>query len=220
MVDINDPLNPVFAGCFAHPNTGRRNTGNSHDTQCVIYHGPDEDYAGREICVNSNETALSVADVTDKDNPIAVATADYPGVQYAHQGWLTEDHRYFYSNDELDEVNGTVEATRTLIWDLADLDDPFLLSEYMNPTKATGPQPVRPRRPALHVQLPRGTARAGHQRSGESVRVGVLRHDSVERRRGRVRWYVERVPLLRERKRAGVEPARGAVYRSFPGRGG
>ena len=137
MVDINDPLNPVFAGCFAHPNTGRRNTGNSHDTQCVIYHGPDEDYADREICVNSNETALSVADVTDKDNPVAVAAADYPGVQYAHQGWLTEDHRYFYSNDELDEVNGTVEATRTLIWDLADLDDPFLLSEYMNPTKAT-----------------------------------------------------------------------------------
>ena len=137
IVDINDPLNPVFAGCFAHPNTGRRNTGNSHDTQCVIYHGPDEDYRGREICVNSNETALSVADVTDKDNPVAVAAADYPGVQYAHQGWLTEDHRYFFSNDELDEVNGTVEATRTLIWDLADLDDPFLLSEYMNPTKAT-----------------------------------------------------------------------------------
>lgn len=137
MVDINDPLNPVFAGCFAHPNTGRRNTGNSHDTQCVIYHGPDEDYAGREICVNSNETALSIADVTDKDNPIAVAAADYPNVAYAHQGWLTEDHRYFYSNDELDEVGGLVEATRTLIWDLADLDDPLLLSEYMNPTRAT-----------------------------------------------------------------------------------
>ncbi len=137
MVDINDPLNPVFAGCFAHPNTGRRNTGNSHDTQCVIYHGPDEDYAGREICVNSNETALSIADVTDKDNPIAVAAADYPNVAYAHQGWLTEDHRYFYSNDELDEVGGLVDATRTLIWDLADLDDPLLLSEYMNPTRAT-----------------------------------------------------------------------------------
>ncbi|MCY4400709.1 MAG: choice-of-anchor B family protein [Gemmatimonadetes bacterium] len=137
MIDINDPLNPVFAGCFAHPNTGRRNTGNSHDAQCVIYHGPDEDYIGREICVNSNETAVSIADVTDKDNPVAVAAADYPNVAYAHQGWLTEDHRYFYSNDELDEVGGLVDATRTLIWDLQDLDDPLLLTEYMNPTKAT-----------------------------------------------------------------------------------
>ena len=137
IVDINDPLNPVFAGCFAHPNTGRRNTGNSHDTQCVNYHGPDEDYRGREICVNSNETALSVSDVTDKDNPVAIAAATYPAVAYAHQGWLTEDHRYFYSNDELDEVSGLVEATRTLIWDLEDLDDPVMLREYFSPTKAT-----------------------------------------------------------------------------------
>ena len=137
MVDIRDPRNPTFAGCFAHANTGRRNTGNSHDTQCVIYHGPDEDYAGREICVNSNETAVSIADVTDKDNPVAVAAADYPNIAYAHQGWLTEDHRYYYSNDELDEVSGLVEATRTLIWDLEDLDDPVLLSEYTNPTRAT-----------------------------------------------------------------------------------
>ena len=137
IVDINDPLNPVFAGCFAHANTGRGNTGNSHDTQCVIYHGPDEDYRGREICVNSNETALSVSDVTDKDNPIAVAKAEYANVAYAHQGWLTEDHRYFYSNDELDEVSGLVEATRTLIWDLSDLDDPVMLKEYFSPTKVT-----------------------------------------------------------------------------------
>ena len=137
IVDINDPINPVFAGCFAHPNTGRRNTGNSHDAQCVIYHGPDEDHQGREICVNSNETALSVADVTDKDNPVALASAAYPNVAYAHQGWLTDDHRYFYSNDELDELNGLVEATRTLIWDLEDLDDPILLREYFSPTKVT-----------------------------------------------------------------------------------
>ncbi len=137
MVDINDPLNPVFAGCFAHPNTGRGGTGNSHDTQCVIYRGPDEDYRDREICVNSNETALSIADVTDKDNPVAVSSAAYPAIAYAHQGWLTEDHRYFYSNDELDEVSGLVEATRTLVWDLQDLDDPILITEYYSDTQAT-----------------------------------------------------------------------------------
>ena len=137
MVDINDPLNPVFAGCFAHPNTGRRNTGNSHDTQCVSYHGPDEDYAGREICVNSNETALSIADVTDKSDPVAVARAEYPNVSYAHQGWFTEDHQYFFSNDEADEVNDSVEQTRTLVWDLRDLDDPLLVREYYSPTKVT-----------------------------------------------------------------------------------
>ena len=137
MVDINDPLNPVFAGCFAHPRTGRRGTGYSHDTQCVVYHGPDEEYRGREICIGSNETALSVADVTDKDNTVAIADAEYPNTVYAHQGWLSEDHRYFYSTDELDELLGLVDGTRTLIWDLEDLDDPILVKEYVGPTMAT-----------------------------------------------------------------------------------
>jgi choice-of-anchor B domain-containing protein len=137
MIDLRDPVAPAFAGCFAHANTGRRNTGGSHDAQCVVYHGPDEDYQGREICIGANETALSIADVTEKTAPVAIATASYPNIAYAHQGWLTEDHQYFYSNDELDEVGGLVDQTRTLVWDLTDLDDPTLVREYYSDTKVT-----------------------------------------------------------------------------------
>ena len=133
MVDIRNPVDPVFAGCFADPETGRRGTGTSHDTQCVVYRGPDEDYQGREICVSSNETAISVADVTDKDNPVAIAHASYPAVGYAHQGWLTDDHRHFYMGDELDEATGWVDRQRTLIWDMTDLDEPILLAEHYGP---------------------------------------------------------------------------------------
>ncbi|MDX1661672.1 MAG: choice-of-anchor B family protein, partial [Gemmatimonadota bacterium] len=133
MIDIRDPLNPTFAGCFADPSTGRQKTGYSHDAQCVTYHGPDERYSGREICFGSNETALSIADVTDKENPVAVAMVEYPNVGYTHQSWLTEDHKYLLTNDELDETQGLVENTRTLIWDVTDLDDPVLIKEYMNP---------------------------------------------------------------------------------------
>ena len=39
--------------------------------------------------------------------------------------------------DELDETGGNVATTRTLIWDLEDLDDPILAREYMADTKAT-----------------------------------------------------------------------------------
>ena len=115
MVDIGSPLDPVFAGCFADPETGRRRTGTSHDTQCVVYRGPDADYQGREICISSNETAVSVADVTDKASPVVVAHASYPVVGYAHQGWLTDDHHHFYMGDELDEATGWVDGQRTLI---------------------------------------------------------------------------------------------------------
>jgi choice-of-anchor B domain-containing protein len=133
MIDIRDPKNPQFAGCFADPNTGIQKTGYSHDAQCVLYKGPDEDYQGREICFGSNETALSIADVTDKQNPVAVAVAEYPNVAYTHQAWLTDDHRYLLMDDEGDELAGLVDHTRTLIWDVSDLDDPVVLEEFLNP---------------------------------------------------------------------------------------
>lgn len=132
MIDIKDPLAPVFAGCFADENTGRSGTGYSHDAQCVIYEGPDVDHQGKEICFNSNETALSISDVTNKEAPVALASAEYPNVGYAHQGWITDDFEYFYMNDELDELQGKVVGTRTLIWDITDLDDPQLAKEFVS----------------------------------------------------------------------------------------
>ena len=137
MIDIRDPANPTFAGCFAHEETGRAGTGYTHDAQCVVYNGPDEQYAGREICFGSNETALSIADVTDKQNPVKISATSYPNVGYAHQGWVTEDHRYFLLDDELDELQGLVENTRTLIWDVSDLEDPQLIKEYMSESKSS-----------------------------------------------------------------------------------
>ena len=137
MLDVSEPPEPTFAGCFFDGETGRRGTGYSHDAQCVIYDGPDEDYQGREICLGSNETALSISDVTDKDDPVSISMAEYPAVAYAHQGWLTDDHRFFYMNDEGDEPQGLVEGTRTLIWDVEDLDEPILAAEYIAETPDT-----------------------------------------------------------------------------------
>lgn len=137
MLDIREPAAPVFVGCFSDTETGRRGTGYSHDAQCVMYTGPDEDYRGREICIGSNETAISFSDVSDKENPIAISNVTYPNVGYAHQGWLSEDQMYFFSNDEGDEGAGTVDGTRTLVWDVADLDDPILLTEYIAETTDT-----------------------------------------------------------------------------------
>lgn len=146
MIDIREPKNPTFAGCWADGITGRRGTGYSHDAQCVIYRGPDEKYRGKEICIGSNETAISIADVTNKQSPTQISTASYPFVSYAHQGWLTDDHRYFYLDDESDEIaaqrdttgqNMAGKGTRTMVYDLADLDDPVLVKEYIGPVRSS-----------------------------------------------------------------------------------
>jgi choice-of-anchor B domain-containing protein len=136
MVDIRDPAQPTFAGCYTDTE-GLVYAGRTHDGQCVVYRGPDEDHQGRQICFASNETALRIVDVTDKENPVPLAAVSYPGRAYIHQGWLTDDQQYFYLNDELDELVGVTDRTRTMILDVADLDDPVVVGEYRGTTSAS-----------------------------------------------------------------------------------
>ncbi|TDI73096.1 MAG: choice-of-anchor B family protein [Bacteroidetes bacterium] len=137
MIDIRDPLNPKFAGCFRDTNTGTGGSGATHDAQCIIYNGPDREHAGKEICVGYNGTAVSIADVSDKNNPIPISVGTYPNSAYVHQGWFTDDHRFFYQNDEADELSGAVSKTRTLIWDVSDLDDPIMIAEFFGQENST-----------------------------------------------------------------------------------
>lgn len=123
MINVQEPTNPQYAGCFDED-------GYTHDAQCVVYEGPDSDYQGSEICVNSNEDTITIVDVTDKDNPVMLSKGEYPTPGYTHQGWFTEDQRYFVADDELDEIQGFVTNTRSLIFDLNDLDNPELIGIY------------------------------------------------------------------------------------------
>ncbi|MEM8484240.1 MAG: choice-of-anchor B family protein [Bacteroidota bacterium] len=136
MVDVSDPADPTFAGCFSDPSAGAGGN-HIHDAQCVIYDGPDEDHRGKEICFGANASVFSIADVSDKKDPKTLSALDYPNVAYVHQGWLTEDQRYFYINDEGDEVGGLTPRTRTLIWDVEDLDDPVFVKAHLGTTAAS-----------------------------------------------------------------------------------
>ena len=130
IVDISNPLNPELAG-------GYSGSFYTHDAQVVTYNGPDLDYAGREIFLGSNADEVVFVDVTDKSNPVLISDIDYTNSvdTYTHQGWLTEDQRYFFLGDETDKI-GSGSATRTIIFDLEDLDSPFIHQEYFGPTGA------------------------------------------------------------------------------------
>ena len=124
-IDISNPENPSSAGGYSA-------SGYSHDAMVVNYHGPDLDYTGKEIYFGSNKNEVVIVDVTDKSNPTFISSIQYSQAQYAHQGWLTDDHKYFFVGDELDELyNGT--NTRTVILDFSDLDEPLIHYEYMSP---------------------------------------------------------------------------------------
>lgn len=129
IIDISNPLNPTFVAGFS-------GQGYSHDAQVVTYNGPDADYIGREIYIGSNEDKVVILDVTDKENVIAISEVSYPNVAYTHQGWLTEDHRYFIANDELDETDVGFN-TRTLLFNFTNLDNPTFSGTFTGDSSAT-----------------------------------------------------------------------------------
>lgn len=127
-INIQNPKSPVKAG-------GLKEGGYSHDAQVVTYNGPDSNYIGKEILIGSNEDEIVIADVTNKMNPTIIATISYNNVGYTHQGWFTENMTHFILGDELDETRFG-NNTRTLIFDVTDLDNPSLSSTYFGPTLA------------------------------------------------------------------------------------
>ena len=127
-INIQDPLNPIGEGGYA-------GSGYTHDAQVVNYNGPDTDYTGREIYIGSNESFVTIVDVTDKSNPVLIANATYSNDSYTHQGWLTEDLNYFILGDETDELNFGFN-TKTIVFDFSDLDNPQFDFDYFGTTPA------------------------------------------------------------------------------------
>lgn len=127
-INIQDPLNPIDEGGFSE-------SGYSHDGQVVTYNGPDEEHHGKEIFIGSNENEIVVIDITDKSNPVSISSASYSNYAYTHQGWFDKNQRYLYVGDEHDERNFGYK-TRTLVFDLLDLDNPLLHMEYLGATNA------------------------------------------------------------------------------------
>lgn len=129
MVDIRQPVNPLFAGCHSVD-------GFTHDAQCVAYVGPDPDHTGAEICFNSNLDSVAIVDVTLKSSPNTLAVLTYPNLGLVHQAWLDDTHRYLLVDDEFDEEQFGL-RTGTIVIDVTDLDAPRYLYTHRHSTMST-----------------------------------------------------------------------------------
>lgn len=132
-VSTTTPDDPIIVGAW--------NDMYVHDAQVVSYDsGP---YAGKEIafCLSGfnggwSQTGLRIVDVTDKNNMFTISTISWSGARYAHQGWLSEDGRHFYINDELDEGD-SVNVTTTRVFNVESLSDPVYSGSFTTGKAAT-----------------------------------------------------------------------------------
>ena len=120
---LADPANPVKVG--ADSMTGKHY---QHDVTVVTFEeGP---YAGRQVMFGNGEgRGVEIWDVTNKEEPFIIGQASYVDIGYNHQGWLSEDKKYWFVNDELDETKrGTM--TNTRVFDVSDLSNPTLVGSF------------------------------------------------------------------------------------------
>jgi len=130
-LDVSDPLRPQVGV--------RWSTHEVHDVYVTTY--PEgSDYAGQEIAfLFGGDEGLAIIDVTDPSNPIPLAErVEYENLRYCHQGWLSEDRRYLFTNDELDELqDGDVTTTTTYVWDVQDLSNPEMVHTFTSGRTST-----------------------------------------------------------------------------------
>jgi choice-of-anchor B domain-containing protein len=125
-LDISNPTLPQLDGGWTDMYV--------HDAQVVTWDsGP---LAGRELafCASGfsggfSQTGLRIVDVTNPSNPVVLSTLYYPASGYAHQCWISEDQKYLYLNDELDE-GSTVSVTTTRLINIEDPQNPFFVKTF------------------------------------------------------------------------------------------
>jgi choice-of-anchor B domain-containing protein len=128
VLDLNDPLNPELVGAY--------DGAYSHDIHPIVYNGPDQDYAGKEVVVCFNGyNGISIVNAQDKSDIQLISQVSYAQSGYTHQGWVGDNHRFCYFNDELDE-SSFGNNTRTYILDIADLDAPVIIGYFEAPVES------------------------------------------------------------------------------------
>lgn len=126
-ISLANPALPAFNGGWTEMYV--------HDAQVVTWDRGA--LAGRQLafCAGGfdtglTETGLRIVDVTNPNNPQVLSTVFYPNAAYAHQVWLSEDRRFLYLNDELDEPNGLSSTTTTRIFNVEDPANAFYVGTF------------------------------------------------------------------------------------------
>jgi choice-of-anchor B domain-containing protein len=105
-----------------------------HDGCVTTYStGP---YAGKQVffaCGGFNggfgNTGVTIIDVTNKSSIVQLAHFEYPDAAFCHQAWFSEDKRFLYLNDELDESYFGVPCKGRIV-DIQDLSNPTLAGTF------------------------------------------------------------------------------------------
>ena len=134
MLSLANPLAPTLTVApsliadYTHDGTTLTIT-DARTADCAQGHNPCEIY------IDYNENTVDLWDVTVKTAPALLSTTPYVGSAYTHSGWYTDDKRYVFIQDEIDEQQfGHNSRVRTM--DIFNLRLPTITTSWTGPTPA------------------------------------------------------------------------------------
>ena len=119
---------------------GESSGGYSHDATSMLVTDAraaacGDDSASCEVLIDFNEDAVDLWDVTDRTDAPLLSSIDYTRSAYVHSGWWSEDGRFLFVQDELDEIRFALPTTLR-VFDLSDLTHPVFAGSWEGPTSA------------------------------------------------------------------------------------
>ncbi len=135
LYSLANPLAPALIGVstsgYAHDLASFAVKDARKDTQCVNA----ATQPACQVLTDFNTDTFDIWDVTDPASRQLLVSQPYTNAQYTHSGWWTEDGRYLFVHDELDEKNVGLNTT-VRVFDMADLRAPVLAGSWVGSTRA------------------------------------------------------------------------------------
>ena len=88
-----------------------------------------------EVLFDFSESTFDLWDLSDQANPVLLSSTSYDGASYVHSGWWSEDQRYLFVHDELDEQYQGLNTTLR-VFDLTSLRSPVQTTVWTGSTEA------------------------------------------------------------------------------------
>jgi len=145
-----------------------------HDAQCMIYNGPDERFHGEEICFLSTGRDATLAVYSWTTNTL-IANVNYTNSAFSHQSWLSEDGKFMFHGDELDEHN-----TKTQVFDVRNLTDIKELPPYIAPEHFIDHNQYVVGRLIYQANYAGGLSILAYDDNGNLTRVGYYDYSLIE----------------------------------------
>jgi choice-of-anchor B domain-containing protein len=121
----------VSASGYAHDLTSFPIKDARKNTQCVNATSRPQ----CQVLTDFNENTVDVWDVSDPTSRQLLVSHPYANARFVHSGWWTDDGRYLYVNDELDEQQLGLNTT-IRVFDMANLRAPVQVGSWVGLTRA------------------------------------------------------------------------------------